>query len=112
MTSSIGSSHHSIGHFNSKIHRIDGTKHFFNLANLGLVFKENRGIEVWDHGVGEFAHGFAFARVLEQSSLDDFCRRAFVSGESATPAESAAPASSEPASTTTVACMEEGKSIR
>jgi hypothetical protein len=65
---------------------VDGAENLVDLANLGLVFEEDVGVEVRDFGVGRLVHHVPLAGVLEDAdfyklvSLFPWLRKELVGG--------------------------------
>ena len=73
----VARSHDALGHLDREHGRVDGAEDLFNFANLGLVLKEDRAVEVRNLGVRELAHGLTLARVDELANL---CRFRMIMG--------------------------------
>jgi hypothetical protein len=56
----------------SEVNLVQWSENFVNLANLCLVFNEDRSVEVWDLRVDRFANNFAFTCVHETSHSCEF----------------------------------------
>lgn len=72
VTSRVGSSLDSILCLDSEVNLVQWSENFVNLANLCLVFNEDRSVEVWDLRVDRFANNFAFTCVHETSHSCEF----------------------------------------